>query len=188
MQPATRWRRSAAPPTPAVATRSRPAWCSATSRRRTVPVTDRWEIEHLKYRYASCVDTRDWDGLAATLAPEMVARYRADLATEGADALVAELRSRLTEHRITLHQLQHPVIEVEGDRARATWTMVDRTLCTDLGLVVEGASLSTDTYRRDPERGWLITRIDYRRLYESRAPLPEGFTLVTSPFDAVTGL
>lgn len=146
---------------------------------------DRWAIQDLKHRYARCVDTRDWQGLAATLAPEMAAHYRVDLVTEGAEALVAELQQRLTEHRITAHQLLHPSIEIDGDRATGTWTMADRTICTDIGYLVEGQSLSRDEYRRDPERGWLITRIDYQRVYETRQQMLPGYTVVASPYDLV---
>lgn len=144
---------------------------------------DRWAIQDLKHRYTRAVDTRDWTALAAALAPEMTARYRPDLVTEGAAALVAELQGRLGEHRITVHQLAHPSIDVDGDVATATWTMADRTVCTDVGLVVEGLSISHDRYRRDPDRGWLITAIAYQRAYEATMPLPEGFTVRTTPAD-----
>jgi SnoaL-like domain len=144
---------------------------------------DRWAIMELKHRYVRCVDLREWDGLAATLAPEMTARYRPDLITEGADALVAELRERLTEHRITVHQLGHPTVEIDGDEATATWTMADRTICTDIGYVVEGASVSHDSYRRDPVRGWLITAIAYDRFCETRVSLGDlpSFAVVAAP-------
>lgn len=151
----------------------------------TDPAADRWAIQDLKHRYTRAVDTRDWTELAATLAPEMTARYRPDLVTEGADTLVAELQGRLTEHRITVHHLVHPSIEVDGDAATATWTMTDRTVCTDIGLVVEGMSISHDTYRRDPERGWLVTSITYQRAYEATMPLPDGFAVRTTPADLV---
>jgi hypothetical protein len=146
--------------------------------------TDRRAIEELKHRYARAVDTRDWAAMRATLAPEMTAHYRADLVTEGADALVAELRQRLTDDRVTSHQLLHPSIDidrVDGDTAQATWTMSDRTFCTDIGLLVEGQSLSHDCYRRDPERGWLVTSIRYQRVFECRMPLPEGFAMPVTP-------
>ncbi len=143
----------------------------------------RWAIQDLKHRYTRAVDLRDWDALAATLAPEMTAQYRPDLVTEGADALVAELQRRLTEQRITVHHLAHPSIEVDGDVAAATWTMSDRTICTDVGLAVEGMSVSHDRYRRDAERGWLITSIAYLRAYEATAPLPDGFAVRATPYD-----
>lgn len=148
---------------------------------------DRWAIMDTRHRYMRSVDLRDWDAVAATLAPEMVARYRPDLATEGADALVAELRSRLTDERITVHQLGNPSIEVDGDAATGTWTVSDRTVCTDVGYVVEGASLSTDRYRRDPERGWLITEIAYRRFCETSVSLADlpSFRVLATP---ATGL
>ena len=149
---------------------------------------DRWAIMELKHRYVRCVDLRDWDGLAATLAPEMTARYRVDLSTEGADALVTELRARLTEDRITVHQLGHPSIGIDGDEATATWTMVDRTICTDLRCVVEGASVSYDHYRRDPKRGWLITAISYDRFCETTVSLDDlpSFAVRATPFDMVS--
>ncbi len=144
---------------------------------------DRWAIQDLKHRYTRAVDLRDWDAITATLAPEMTAQYRPDLVTSGAEALVAELQRRLDERRITVHQLAHPSIEVDGDDASATWTMSDRTICTDIGLAVEGLSISYDRYRRDPERGWLITSITYQRAYEATAPLPDGFAVRTTPYD-----
>jgi hypothetical protein len=148
---------------------------------------DRWAIQDLKHRYTRAVDLRDWEAMRATLAPEMVAQYRPDLVTEGADALVVELQQRLTEHRITAHQLLHPSIDVDGDTARATWTMADRTICTDIGYLVEGQSLSLDEYRRDPQRGWLVTRIGYQRVYETRMRLADipSFQLVASPYDVL---
>jgi hypothetical protein len=149
---------------------------------------DRWAIMELKHRYVRCVDLRDWDGLAATLAPEMTARYRVDLSTEGADALVTELRTRLTADRITVHQLGHPSIGIDGDEASATWTMADRTICTDLRCVVEGASVSYDHYRRDPERGWLITAVSYDRFCETTVSLDDlpSFAVRATPFEMVS--
>lgn len=148
---------------------------------------DRWAIMEVRHRYMRSVDLHDWDAVAATLAPEMVARYRPDLVTEGADALVAELSSRLTDERITVHQVGNPSIEVVGDEASGTWTVSDRTVCTDVGYVVEGASLSTDRYRRDPERGWLITEISYRRFCETSVSLADlpSFRVLATP---ATGL
>ncbi len=144
---------------------------------------DRWALMELRHRYMRSVDLRDWDAVAATLAPEMVARYRPDLVTEGADALVAELRARLTDERITVHQLGNPSIVVDGDHATGTWTVSDRTVCTDVGYVVEGASLSTDRYRRDPARGWLISEISYRRFCETSVSLADlpSFRVLATP-------
>jgi hypothetical protein len=149
---------------------------------------DRWVIMELKHRYVRCVDLRDWEGLAATLAPEMTARYRPDLITEGADALVEELRTRLTAERITVHQLGHPSIEIDGDTATATWTMGDRTICTDIRYVVEGASVSHDRYRRDPERGWLVTAISYDRFCETTVSLDDlpTFTVRATPYQMLS--
>lgn len=145
---------------------------------------DRWAIMELKHRYVRSVDLRDWDGIAATLAPEMTASYRPDLVTDGAEALVEELRTRLGPHRITVHQLGHPSIEIDGDRATATWTMSDRTICTDIGYVVEGASVSHDSYRRDPERGWLVTSIRYDRFCETTVSLEDlpSFKVRATPY------
>lgn len=145
---------------------------------------DRWALMELKHRYVRGVDLRDWDGVAATLAPEMTASYRPDLITEGAEALVEELRTRLGPHRITVHQLGHPSIAIDGDRATATWTMSDRTICTDIGYLVEGASVSHDSYRRDPERGWLVTAIRYDRFCETTVSLEDlpSFEVRVTPY------
>lgn len=144
-------------------------------------MSDLWAIQELKHRYVRGVDSRDWEGIAATLAPEMRAEYRVDLVTEGAEALVAELRQRLTADRITIHHLVHPSISVDGDRAVGTWTMTDRTMCLDINLMVEGISTSHDQYRRDPERGWLIESIRYERVYEATMALPAGYALRVAP-------
>ncbi|WP_141013030.1 nuclear transport factor 2 family protein [Nocardioides sambongensis] len=145
----------------------------------------RWDIQELKHTYARCVDTRDWAGLAATLAPEMTAQFRPDWITDGADALITEMEQRLTADRITAHWMIQPTLEIDGDTARGTWTMADRTICTDIGYVIEGQSLSHDEYRRDPERGWLITSITYQRVYEARMSLADtpSFQVTTTPFD-----
>jgi hypothetical protein len=88
------------------------------------------EICNLKARYCRCLDTKDWAGYAAVYAEDAI------LDTEpsggkrvvGRDALVAYVRSSISENTITTHHVHAPEIEIDGDAATGVWAMQDRNI------------------------------------------------------------
>ena len=140
-------------------------------------------IEQLKHRYMRAVDTKDWDLLTSTLAPDVTAQYGSRLRFDNRDDLVRVLSRAMDDTKITVHHLHQPEITVDGDTATGTWALMDRVIRKSERMMLEGAAFYTDEYRRVDGR-WLITRTTYERLYEaefSLADLP-SFTLTADRF------
>jgi ketosteroid isomerase-like protein len=139
-------------------------------------------IEELKYRYMRAVDTRDWDLLAATLEPDVTAVYGERLSFSSAADLVRVLSRMMNEDMITVHHLHQPEIAIDGDTATGTWALMDRVIRKKDRVMIEGASIYRDRYRRGADGAWRIARTTYQRLYESEVSLDDlpTFTLTTA--------
>ncbi len=82
--------------------------------------SDHIEITQLLYRYATAIDTRDFDLLSSLFTPDATIHY----AVAGGTKLrlpeaVQWLRRALPMFRATQHACSNPRIELEGDSARA---------------------------------------------------------------------
>lgn len=141
------------------------------------------EIEQVKYRYMRAVDTKDWDLLTSTLAPDVKAVYGKRLSFDNREELVATL-SRAMTHSTTVHRLHQPEIEVHGDTATGIWLLTDLVIRKQASTVIEGAAHYSDDYRREPDGSWVIARTGYERLYESETSLGDlpSFTLHSDRF------
>jgi hypothetical protein len=82
-------------------------------------LVDRLAITETLYRYGSCVDRRDFDGLRAVLADDLRAQYGNRDAIIGADAVVAWIdestKTALWQH----HMLSVYRVDLDGDHANA---------------------------------------------------------------------
>lgn len=120
-------------------------------------------IEELKYRYTRCLDTKDWDGFADCLTPDVTSDY-SGLSFEDRDALVDYMRTNL-ESISTTHQVHHPEIAVEGDEATGRWYLYDKVFAPAFDYYLEGAAFYTDRYVRTGG-GWKIAHTGYVRTWE----------------------
>ncbi|GAB2870680.1 nuclear transport factor 2 family protein [Nocardioides pacificus] len=125
---------------------------------------DHEAIRQLKYRYVRFLDTKAWDDYTETFAPEATADY-AGLVFDGRDAIVDYMRTNMTADMITLHQVHHPEITVDGDTATGTWYLQDKVIVPAFKFVLEGAAFYDDRYVRTSD-GWRIAHTGYRRTYE----------------------
>ena len=84
-------------------------------------LSDRIEIVDLLHRYATGLDTRDWELLASVFTADGVADYSSlELGVnDGPDAIVDLCRGALSGLDATQHTISNETIEVDGDRARA---------------------------------------------------------------------
>lgn len=123
------------------------------------------EISRLKYRYLRTLDTKDWDGFEACFVPEATGDYNGLTFADRA-ALVGYMRDNLGEGLITLHQVHHPEITVEGDAATGTWYLQDKVIVEAMKFMLEGAAFYEDRYLRTPD-GWRVAHTGYRRTYEA---------------------
>ncbi len=135
------------------------------------------EIKRVKYRYLRCVDTKDWDGLAAVLTQDVTADYGTPtygkpLQLAGRDTLVGFLRDKLGHDMITTHFASQPEIDVDGDTATGTWAFEDTVIATKYRIVIAGAAFYEDRYRRE-DGEWRISHTGYQRTYEATYSLDD---------------
>ncbi len=121
------------------------------------------EIEELKYRYVRCLDTKDWDGFAACMTPDVTSDYNG-LSFADRNALVEYMRTNL-EGISTMHHVHHPEITVDGDTATGRWYLYDKVLVPALDYYLEGAAFYADRYARTSD-GWRIAHTGYARTWE----------------------
>ncbi len=132
------------------------------------------EIEHLKYRYLRTLDLKDWDGFAGVFEPDATGSYGQGLEFGSAAEIVAFMRDSLGPDIITVHQVHQPEIALEGlGTASGTWMLTDRVIAVSHGVLVEGASVYHDRYRRGTDGAWRVSHTGYERIYESTMSLQD---------------
>lgn len=129
------------------------------------------EIKRVKHRYLRCVDLKRWDDVADTFAPEATATYGTPtygepIALTGRDAIITFLREKLGGNIITTHFAVQPEIDIDGDTAAGTWPFEDTVISTEHQIVIKGAAVYEDRYRRCEDGRWRITHTGYTRTYE----------------------
>ncbi len=143
------------------------------------------EIEHLKYRYLRTLDLKDWDAFAEVFEPDATGDYGEGLRFGSAAEIVAFMRGSLGPDIITVHQVHHPEISVTGSggdsgddsggssagTATGKWMLMDRVIAVSHRVLIEGASVYRDEYRRGSDGLWRITHTGYERIYESTMSL-----------------
>lgn len=142
------------------------------------------EIEELKYRYVRGLDTKDWDLFASCFTADASATYGERLDFTGPDQIVAFMRENLGPTMITVHQVHHPEITVDGDTAVAVWSLMDRVIMTEFRLLLDGASFYRDECRREADGVWRIARTTYERIYEQMISFDDvpSFNLTANRF------
>ncbi len=123
-------------------------------------------IQQLKYAYLRCLDLKKWDEFAELFVPEATGSYGKDLNFGSRDELVGYLSNAMGPDLITLHQVHHPEIVVDGDTATGTWYLHDKVFALAFDFALEGAAFYEDRYVRTPD-GWRIAHTGYKRTFES---------------------
>jgi hypothetical protein len=127
-------------------------------------VDDVDQIAALKYRYLRTLDTKQWDEFEACFVPEATGDYNG-LAFEDRAALVGYMRDNLGDGVLTMHQVHHPEIEVDGDAATGRWYLQDKVIVPAFDFMLEGAAFYDDRYVRTAD-GWRVAHTGYRRTFE----------------------
>ena len=129
-------------------------------------------IRQLKYAYFRCLDTKDWDGVAACFLPEATATYP-NQECGSRDEIIGFLSTAMVPDLITVHHGHHPEIAVDGDRATGTWYLHDQVYAPAFDFALEGAGLYADRYRRTGD-GWRMEHTGYERVFESTRTIGSG--------------
>jgi SnoaL-like domain len=132
-------------------------------------------IEHLKYRYLRTLDLKDWDAFAEVFDPQATGDYGEGLRFGSAAEIVDFMRGSLGPDVITVHHVHHPEIRLEGsgDAATGTWMLMDRVIAVSQRVLIEGAAVYRDRYRRGADGCWRIVHTGYERVYETTMSLDD---------------
>jgi hypothetical protein len=140
-------------------------------------VDDLEQIRQLKYRYLRTLDTKQWDEFEDCFVADATADY-AGLVFDDRAALVDYMRANLGPGIVTMHQVHHPEITVDGDAGTARWYLHDQVISVEHRFRLEGAAFYEDRYVRTPA-GWKVSHTGYRRTFEATYALDDlpGFRL-----------
>lgn len=132
------------------------------------------EIQALKARYFRTMDNKDWAGLEAVFAPDLVADFRDaaggeddSMLTHSAATYIAQV-APILEHIVTVHHGHMPEIEIHSPTtASGIWAMEDKLWAqegSDLPFkFMHGYGHYHETYVR-LEDGWRIQTTRLSRL------------------------
>jgi hypothetical protein len=62
---------------------------------------------------------------------------------------------------------------VDGDKATGTWSFEDTVIAMEYRVVIKGAAFYEDSYERGADGQWRISRIGYKRIYETTSSLDD---------------
>jgi hypothetical protein len=126
-----------------------------------------WEIEQiklLKARYFRYVDTRDWDGVTALFTPDCDLRSTLFPEVKRPGEFFERVAAMITPG-ISVHHGHMPEITLTSwQTATGIWAMYDYVEADDGSVGFHGYGHYHESYLKDPERGWLISRFELRRL------------------------
>ena len=125
-------------------------------------------IRQLKYRYARCLDTKQWDQFEDILTPDATAAYSGGAHSfDGRDAIIAFMvESMGSTNMLTSHTMTSPEIRLlSPTTAEGTWALRDEVVMLDWQMTVRGAAYYEDRYVKLDGRWW-IQHTGYRRIYE----------------------
>lgn len=127
-------------------------------------------IKRLKYKYLRCLDTKQWDEMATTFAPDATTSYSdGELSFSGRDAIMKFLRESAMagpSPMIGVHQVHHPEIELTSlTTAKGTWALYNYLLQKNGNTGLRICAYYHDEYQKY-EGQWLIKATGYRRIFE----------------------
>ena len=128
------------------------------------------DICALKARYFRCMDERDWDGLAATMAPDLAFEHPTIGRHASAAAALEAVKERLCSLAFTVHQGGMPEIDVHSsEQASGIWSLhsvvMPQGAAGGRPALIHGYGRYFDEYRRiDGE--WRISGLRLVHLYK----------------------
>jgi ketosteroid isomerase-like protein len=138
-------------------------------------VLDRTAITDTLYRYASCIDRRDIDGIRAVLADDLWAQYGNAPPVEGGAAVAAWIDEMTQDCVWQHHFLSVYHVDVEGDRAKA---LVYHTSHQLFAGDPDTVHVLVGRYHDELERsadGWKISKLLFEILWGERRTDSTGY-------------
>ena len=141
--------------------------------RTLVELSDRWDLQDLVTRYATCIDARDFDGLDRVFTPDARVSYEASGGpADDYPAVRTWLAEMLPIFASTQHLMGNLAVTLDGDTATGRWYLQDRVIVPAFDTMIIGSAFYSDTYARQDGR-WVITSTGYKRTYEAMLNLKD---------------
>jgi len=138
-------------------------------------LSDRLDITDTLYRYASCIDVKDNDGIRAVLADDLWAKYGNADPVIGGDT-VAKWIDEMTRDCVWQHHLLSVYhVDVTGDEADA---LIYHTSHQLFGSDPETVHVLVGRYRNKLVRtadGWKISRLTFEIVWAERRTDTTGY-------------
>jgi hypothetical protein len=134
-----------------------------------------YELTRAKAKYCRTLDTRDWNGLAALMVPDI--EFGMDDGQSepemivGRDQTLALLQSLVAGSK-TAHQVHTPEIDLNDGEARVIWAVQDRAVF-DNGLAVTGYGHYTERWVRQGQE-WKLASVLLSHLITEVHQAPDG--------------
>ena len=126
---------------------------------------DEHAVQAVLHRYATALDTRDWEKLRTCFAPDVVASYESIGELHGYEAVERLCRRVLEPLAATQHVVSNVEVSVDGDGATARCNLQSTHVrATPDGDNFVVAGVYTDELVRTAE-GWRIVRRSLRRVW-----------------------
>lgn len=144
----------------------------------TDPVTalaDRIAITDTIYRYASCIDVKDLDGIRAVLADDMYAQYGNSEPMTGGDMVVKWIGEAIGDCVWQHHFLNVYHVDLDGDRAKV---LVYHTSHQVFASDPDTVNVLVARYHNEVVRtaeGWKISRLVFEILWGERRQDNTGY-------------
>jgi len=126
-----------------------------------------WEIEQikqLKARYFRFVDTRDWDGVISLFSPDCDLHSTLFPEARHPKDFFAKVASMITPGTSVHHGHMPEITLTSWESATGIWAMYDYVQTDDGSVGYHGYGHYHESYVKVPDRGWLISSLDLRRL------------------------
>jgi len=127
-------------------------------------------IKRLKYKYLRCLDTKQWNEMGTTFAPDATTDYSdGELKFAGRDAIIRFLKESAMagpSGLIGVHQVHHPEIELTSPTtARGKWALYNYLLHKTAQTGLRICAYYHDEYVKVGGQ-WLIKSTGYKRIFE----------------------
>ena len=138
-------------------------------------VLDRIEVEDTIYRYASCIDRHDLEGVRATLADDVWAQYGNAEPLTGGDEVVRFIAEYTKDCVWEHHLLSVYHVDVNGDTAKALVYHTSHQLYHGAPDTVHKIVARYHNELRREADGWRISRLLFELLWAERRTDPTDF-------------
>jgi len=126
-------------------------------------------IKRVKHAYFRCIDTGNFEELAAYFHPDVTVHFRGgtyEWKLQGRDDYVASISQSFHTRSVGHHNGHHPEIEVlSATEATGIWYLSDNMWIMSDKAFTTGTAIYWDRYEKVDGR-WLIRDTQYERLYE----------------------